>query len=191
MSAPILEYSDQEYEQLLQRLDPAWTRSETDYLWSLCSQFDQRFVVIHDRYDPVYGRTIEDLKKRYYDVCHALAQARHLKNCPFYSYQYDSQYEKSRKLQLEKYLLRAKDKNEEEKALLDELKKVDAIIRKEEREQHNLRKALNLDEPAPLLEEADEQQYDKVTQEIQQFKESSLKVAYLRSSLVHASLPFS
>ena len=41
--------------------------------------------------------------------------------------------------------MRTKDKNKEEKGLLDELKKLDNIIKKEEREQSNLRRALNLD----------------------------------------------
>lgn len=71
---------------------------------------------------------MEELKKRYYDVCHRVALLRDLKTSPFYNYQYDAQYEKNRKFQLEKYLLRPKEKNEEEKGLLDELKKVEAVL---------------------------------------------------------------
>jgi hypothetical protein len=35
---------------------------------------------------------------------------------------------------LEKYLLRGREKNEEERALMEELKKAEAVIRREERE---------------------------------------------------------
>lgn len=39
-----------------------WTYEETVYLWELCNAFDLRFIVIYDRYDTKYQRTIEDLK---------------------------------------------------------------------------------------------------------------------------------
>jgi DNA methyltransferase 1-associated protein 1 len=67
----IVSYTDEEYEQYLQ--DPDWTREETDYLWSLCSDFDLRWIVIVDRYEwkETEGqerteRTMEDLKDRYF-----------------------------------------------------------------------------------------------------------------------------
>jgi len=31
-------------------------------------KFDLRFIIIHDRYDTCYNRSIEDLKNRYYTV---------------------------------------------------------------------------------------------------------------------------
>jgi hypothetical protein len=50
-------------------LDPSWTKEETDYLWDLIEKFDGRFLVIYDRYDPKYDRSVEDIKERYYAVC--------------------------------------------------------------------------------------------------------------------------
>ena len=52
-----------------------WTRAETDHLLELCSRFDIRFPVIHDRWDRNLfktARTIEDLKGRYYGLCEKL-----------------------------------------------------------------------------------------------------------------------
>lgn len=41
-----------------------WTKEETDLLFSLCEQFDLRFIVIADRFPS--SRTVEELKDRYY-----------------------------------------------------------------------------------------------------------------------------
>jgi DNA methyltransferase 1-associated protein 1 len=47
--------------------DDDWTKEETDYLWSLCADFDLRWIVIADRYEwEGKERTMEDLKDRYY-----------------------------------------------------------------------------------------------------------------------------
>lgn len=46
----ILEYTDEEYETHLR--DPDWTREQTDRLLRLCREYDLRFIVIHDRYNP-------------------------------------------------------------------------------------------------------------------------------------------
>ncbi len=50
-------------------------------------------------------RTVEDIKYRYYSVCKKLAQVRNLINSPFYNYIFDIDYEKKRKIELEKYLV--------------------------------------------------------------------------------------
>ena len=58
-----------------------WTREETDYLWSLCRQFDLRWVVIADRFDcPQHGASCrhanrsESMRARYYAIARHLAQ---------------------------------------------------------------------------------------------------------------------
>ena len=43
-------YDDEEWENVVAR-DPEWDRAETDYLLSLCEQYDLRFLVIADRYE--------------------------------------------------------------------------------------------------------------------------------------------
>ena len=66
-------FSDAEYNNHLTA--EGWTRAETDHLLELCSRFDIRFPVIHDRWDRNLfktARTIEDLKGRYYGLCEKL-----------------------------------------------------------------------------------------------------------------------
>ena len=55
-------------------LDPTWDFEETCYLWKLCHKFDLRFIVISDRYDDKYHRSVEDLKSRYYSVTKKLLE---------------------------------------------------------------------------------------------------------------------
>eukprot|EP00954_Amorphochlora_amoebiformis_P014601 1141723-Amorphochlora_amoeboformis.AAC.1 len=50
-SLKMLQYTDAEYEKHLR--DPKWSKAETDRLFSLCKQFDLRFLVIHDRFNPI------------------------------------------------------------------------------------------------------------------------------------------
>jgi len=57
--------------------DPDWTKEETDYLWSLCPDFDLRWIIITDRYEwPDKTRTMEDLKDRYYSCVRGLLAGR-------------------------------------------------------------------------------------------------------------------
>ncbi len=80
-----VEYNDDEYKNHLKvfifilfwiwkDLDPSWTKEETDYLWDLIEKFDARFLVIYDRYDPKYNRSVEDIKERYYSICKKLLE---------------------------------------------------------------------------------------------------------------------
>lgn len=50
----MLRYTDVEYEKHL--TDPKWSKEETDKLFALCYEFDLRFLVIHDRYNPVLNQ---------------------------------------------------------------------------------------------------------------------------------------
>ncbi|EGR27451.1 hypothetical protein IMG5_196340 [Ichthyophthirius multifiliis] len=61
---------------------------------------------------------------------------------PLYNYKYDPEYEKIRKFELEKYLMRTKEKTEEEKNLIENLRRIEQVIRKEEREHQTLQKML-------------------------------------------------
>ncbi len=58
VSPDIVTFTDQDYTMHLQ--DQNWTKEETEYLFSLCREFDARFVVIADRYDfPSKHRSLE------------------------------------------------------------------------------------------------------------------------------------
>ena len=83
----LYEYNDAEWDALGFGRDASWSREETDYLFSLCSQYDLRFPVIADRYcwagaaPPLPGvepaaRGVHELKARYYGIAHALIRSR-------------------------------------------------------------------------------------------------------------------
>jgi DNA methyltransferase 1-associated protein 1 len=38
--------------------------------------YDSRFIVVNDRYEEKYKRSIEEIKKRYYEICHKIAQVK-------------------------------------------------------------------------------------------------------------------
>lgn len=103
-------------------------------MWELCNKFDLRFIVIADRYDEKYCRGIEDLKHRFYSVTQKILEKREMKMHPLYNYMYDPEYERVRKFELEKYLMRVRDFSENEKQTLEELRKIEVSIKKEEKE---------------------------------------------------------
>ncbi|CAG2100680.1 unnamed protein product [Medioppia subpectinata] len=125
-------YSDSEYQQLLSC--DLWTKSETDHLFDLCRRFDQRFVIIHDRWDTktFTARSMEDLKDRYYNVCNILAKVRALPGQEPKVKVFDAEHERRRKEQLIKLYNRTPEEVEEEQQLLNELRKIE--MRKKERE---------------------------------------------------------
>jgi DNA methyltransferase 1-associated protein 1 len=144
----LLQYSDHEYQLLLQ--DPAWSRAETDYLWKLVAAYDARFIVIHDVYDyhqssieaceaveqptPMpttppsiaVQRSLEDLKERYYHICHKLLVHRHphlASTSRVDRYVYDKTRELDRKHALALMLARTPAQMREEEALFLSLKR--------------------------------------------------------------------
>lgn len=60
---------------------------------------------------------------------------------------FDKKYEINRKYELEKYMMRSSQDTQREKALINEIKRLEILIKKEEREQINLKRALKLEEP--------------------------------------------
>ncbi|KIW31428.1 uncharacterized protein PV07_03078 [Cladophialophora immunda] len=91
-------YTDEQYENMLKLED--WTRQETDYLMELCRDYDLRWIIIADRYNPedipapkpatqngeangselivkphYPNRSMEALKQRYYAIAAKLMEA--------------------------------------------------------------------------------------------------------------------
>lgn len=140
-------YSDEEYELYLHDAPPStWTRNETDHLFDLCRRFDLRFIVIHDRFDKekYQGRTIEELKDRYYGCVTRLFKARAPageapQNLPS---TYDSQHETERKRQLLKLFNRTQEQVQEEEMLVAELRKIELRKKEREKKQQDLQKLI-------------------------------------------------
>ncbi|KAK4904897.1 swr complex subunit, partial [Elasticomyces elasticus] len=124
-----------------------WTREETDYLMQLVADFDVRWIVIADRYDPseishashdgnvppTYPpRTTEQLKARYYQMAAKDLELRipasHMTQAEFKHFEtmknFDAKNEGLRKNTAEKLFERTKEEAEEEKTLLEELHRI-------------------------------------------------------------------
>jgi DNA methyltransferase 1-associated protein 1 len=155
-------YSDEQYESHFRSED--WTRQETDYLMTLCGDFDLRWILIGDRYDPadIPGqaqyppRTTEAMKQRYYTIAAKMMELgtpqSSMTNTEFQLWDkmrtFDAKTETSRKAMAEKLFERSKEEAEEEKLLLEELHR----ITKSEEEFIALRKDLySRLESAPAL----------------------------------------
>jgi DNA methyltransferase 1-associated protein 1 len=155
-------YTDEQYESHFKVED--WTRQETDYLMTLCGDFDLRWILIGDRYEPssIPGeaqyppRTTEVMKQRYYTIAAKMMEIATPKSsmttAEFQLYEkmskFDAKTEASRKAMAEKLFERSKEEAEEEKLLLEELHR----ITKNEEEFIALRKDLySRLESAPAL----------------------------------------
>lgn len=123
-------YTDKEYDKYIRQDSEGWTKDETDLLWELCERFDMRFIVIFDRFDDSYGHTEEDLKERYYKVSKLLLRARGVKNHPILSYNYNANYDRKRKYELEKYLRRPISMVKKEKKIHEKIKQLDVQIKR-------------------------------------------------------------
>lgn len=117
----MLRFTDEEYNALLQK--DSWSRSQTDRLFDLCTCYDLRFLVVHDRFtappltDQVSWamleaerkeiesgdskliasnqKTVEDLKDRFYTIQAKLKEAR--TGVPAEGIKYDVNHEIQRK----------------------------------------------------------------------------------------------
>lgn len=139
----IPKYDDREYNTFL--ICDQWSKDETDHLMELCTRYDLRFVVIHDRWDrkrfPTQ-RSVEDIKERYYYVYNQLAKARAFMDAPRLK-EYDSQHERKRKQQLLNLYNRTKEQIEEEENLISEMKKIEQKKRERERKTQDLQKIMD------------------------------------------------
>ncbi|EHL00043.1 putative SWR1-complex protein 4 [Glarea lozoyensis 74030] len=148
----IPDYTDEEYNLRLQNQE--WTKHETDYLFSLCREYDLRFPVIWDRYEyeppipqpsegdaaenagalivPPKTRTVEDMKARYYSVAATVMALRKppikMNSAEFNLHEvmlnFNPAQETARKKFAETAFHRTKDEAAEEQSLLLELKRI-------------------------------------------------------------------
>ncbi|KAG2154956.1 uncharacterized protein EDB93DRAFT_1266060 [Suillus bovinus] len=150
-------YSQEEYTHFLE--DKDWTKEETDNLFNVVREYDTRWYVVHDRYEPPPDgptRSLEDLKDRYYSVCRKL-----IRNRPWAgdeaskaqllnSYQFDKDRERMRKDYIASLEDRTPEEIAEEEALFIELKRLEQNERKFKKERDELlRTLLGIDSGLP------------------------------------------
>lgn len=143
------QFTDEQYETYFKSDD--WSREETDYLMKLVSDYDLRWIVIADRYDPqdipsstnsvtdgievikqYPARTMEQLKLRYYEVAAQDLELRipktNMTQAEFQLWEkmrnFDAKTETLRKATAEKLFERTKEDAEEERTLLEELYRI-------------------------------------------------------------------
>ncbi|KAI0082524.1 hypothetical protein K474DRAFT_531469 [Panus rudis PR-1116 ss-1] len=129
-------YTQDEYARFLE--DPHWSKEETDYLFALVRDYDQRFYVVADRYDYPGGtpRTLEDIKDRYFSVCRKLVRHRPWagdeasKNSLIASLTFDKDREIARKQYVAGLENRTQAQIAEETALFLQLKRLEQSERK-------------------------------------------------------------
>ena len=149
ISIKVPEYTDEQYERYYKADD--WTREETDYLMQLAADYDLRWILIADRYDPLeirvptnasdsstdlmkqyVPRTTEQLKLRYYQIAAQDLEMRTPKSTmnpsEFALFEkmrnFDAKTEAMRKAMAEKLFERTKEEAEEERSLLEELHRI-------------------------------------------------------------------
>jgi len=132
----VFEYTTEQYEKYFNN-DPSWTKEETDILWDLCKTFDLRFVVIADRLPG--NKSLEDIKERYYKISTKLLELNStsdedISKHPLMKFPYNKEHELTRKQHYEKLYHRSKEQVEEEKKLIVEYKRIEANIKKHQKE---------------------------------------------------------
>lgn len=121
--ADVISYSAEEYATYLEK--PDWSKQDTDHLVSLCTEYDLRFILVHDRWlgSGSPPRTIEELKDRYYGISRALLASRGQSTEGF---NYDCARETARKKHLEELFKRTPEEIEEENKLILESRRLEA-----------------------------------------------------------------
>ena len=85
---------------------------------------------------------MDEIKDRYYAVAKALLELRGQTDHPIVKKPFNFEQEVKRKINTEKLLMRTKEQHEREKLLVNELKKVEQRIKKEEKEEKSFRKLI-------------------------------------------------
>jgi len=145
----VIKYNEEEYNNLIAKVDSNWTKEDTDFLFDLCERFDLRFIIVTDRFNisrPNNKRSIEEIKARYYSIGKILLENRGDINHPIVKHPYNLEYEIRRKANMEKMFVRTQDSEKLEKQLLDNIKMLDNRIKKEEKELKSLKKLQKIQE---------------------------------------------
>eukprot|EP01039_Chlorochromonas_danica_P003924 gene3922-4288_t len=119
-------YTEEEYHQYLE--DQTWTKEETEELIDLCIQYDLRWPVIYDQYPSnmtTSQRSIEELMARYYFIAQRY-------NNPYASF--DLEKEKKRRFIQDQLFKRTREDEIEEMAIKEELKSIEAMIKKSKKQ---------------------------------------------------------
>jgi len=176
----ILEYSDDEYEKYLKDLDNTWNKEETDYLWQLAKHFELRFIVIHDRYDSKYNRSLEEIKNRFHTITKEIIEKRKLTDHIFIKSNYNYFQEVKRKTIIEKCYSKSKEDIIKENEISEKAFDIKKKIENREKIENNI-KMLKEDKKNEMTFE----EYLKINSHINE------SFVYLQSQKINHLLPVS
>ncbi|KAI0182507.1 hypothetical protein EV127DRAFT_449402 [Xylaria flabelliformis] len=171
----IPQYSEDQYNSNL--INDDWTKDETDYLFSLARDFDLRWPLIWDRYDYTpqlpdhikeekdadgtdpdtamiptpQSRTMEDLKKRYYEVAAKMMAVQkpvqYMTQAEFSLHETMANFNPATEIQRKKFaqdaLTRSVDEAREEEQLLIEVRRIVARQQKLNQDRQDLYRRLD------------------------------------------------
>lgn len=101
-------------------VEDGWNFEETVYFLDLLRQFNFKFPIVADRYEPTYNRTIVDLKERFYSIEAKIKATRG----EIVLFRYDPEWDRKRRLQLESYHARPSPEQQEELFIMEEIERV-------------------------------------------------------------------
>ncbi|EGG17603.1 myb domain-containing protein [Cavenderia fasciculata] len=139
----VLVYTEEEYDLYLR--DPNWTKEDTDKLLDQCQKYDTRFIIVHDRYNGLVPRSVEDLKERYYKIQSKLVELRtKAEEDPYHNpltgYNYNKIYEVERKLQADQLFQLSKEQVQEENDLSEKYFNIERHLLKHSKESKSIMK---------------------------------------------------
>uniref|UniRef100_A0A915HZ93 DNA methyltransferase 1-associated protein 1 n=1 Tax=Romanomermis culicivorax TaxID=13658 RepID=A0A915HZ93_ROMCU len=148
-----IKYPNTEEIKTLQYADDNWSQAELEHLFDLCSKFDLRWPIVHDRFDSktFKNRSMEDLKDKFYNVSNQLIKAAAPTDSEPALMHFDAQHERLRKEQLKKLWNRTEKHVEEEEMLVDELQRIEARKKERARKAKDLQKLISAVDRAPAM----------------------------------------
>ena len=137
----IIDFSKEEYDELIKPNDIDWTYEETLYLWDLLKLYDLRFTIVQDRYDEkLYkDRTIEGLKDRYYSICRKILENRKMFDHPILKSGYNYEQELKRRNYLERTMNRTLDEINDDTVMLKQAEVIEKKLEQFENIENNIK----------------------------------------------------
>ncbi|CAK78307.1 unnamed protein product (macronuclear) [Paramecium tetraurelia] len=172
-------------------VDENWDYEETKYLFQELRHFNYNFIILYDRYQyQNKNRDIYQLKDRYYSVMREILQKRSQTSHQLYNYVYDEEYDRFRNMELEKYLKRTKQICDDEKKIQEDLRKLDQLIKKQEKEHRSITRCIGSAQETDEIDENRLQTILEVGQKNEDLKNKTQQhIVYLRTKWVNDVLP--
>ncbi|CAD8114404.1 unnamed protein product [Paramecium primaurelia] len=172
-------------------VDENWDYEETKYLFQELRHFNYNFIILYDRYQyQNKNRDIYQLKDRYYSVMREILQKRNQTSHQLYNYVYDEEYDRFRNMELEKYLKRTKQICDDEKKIQEDLRKLDQLIKKQEKEHRSITRCIGSAQETDEIDENRLQTILEVGQKNEDLKNKTQQhIVYLRTKWINEVLP--